>query len=125
MGAGETAIETLLSTNPDPDYVTHAHAGAPPADGAEEGTSPSPSIDSDKENDVEMVNLLHPHSPGQGKSSGLLKPSASGDGILGNQQEQDEDEELLTDVQKPPVKVCFRFKEVWGFNSVFVDLVCL
>lgn len=64
VGVGERAIEALLSTNPDPDHVTHAHAGEGPSPGAAADTSPAPSIDSDKENNVEMVNLLHhPNTP--------------------------------------------------------------
>ncbi|KAL3155586.1 hypothetical protein ABBQ38_010843 [Trebouxia sp. C0009 RCD-2024] len=65
VGVGERAIESLLSTNPDPDHVTHAHAGEAPLPGAAADHSPAPSIDSDKENNVEMVNLLpHPNTPG-------------------------------------------------------------
>lgn len=109
MGLGESAIQSLLSTNPDPDHVTHAHAGERPIEGADGGNSPSPSIDSDKENNVEMVNLLHPNTPGKTSSSQhVFKQDASEDVAVDVQREEDqEEEELLGDVQKP-AKVVMR-----------------
>lgn len=109
MGAGETAIESLLSTNPDPDHVTHAHAGEGPTAGAGANNSPTPSIDSDKENNVEMVNLLHhPNTPG-----GVATPTLGGVkqqrdetfvDIVDEEVQQSEQPGLKVD-QKPPVKV--------------------
>lgn len=110
MGAGETAIESLLSTNPDPDHVTHAHAGEGPSAGAVADHSPTPSIDSDKENNVEMVNLLHhPNTPG-----GVATPSSRGAkqqpddtfvDVAGEDDQQAEQQVLKKD-QKVTVKVC-------------------
>jgi len=111
VGAGESAIASLLSTNPDPDHVTHAHAGERPGEGADEDNSPSPSpsIDSDKENNLEMVNLLHPNTPGKASSPHVFSKQNFADGIVDSLQQEDdqeegEEEELLSDTQKP-VKV--------------------
>ena len=110
VGAGETAIESLLSTNPDPDHVTHAHAGEGPTTGADADNSPTPSIDSDKENNIEMVNLLHhPNTPG-----GVGTPTQGGVkqqrddsfiDIVDEDVKPSEQPGLKVD-QKPPVKVC-------------------
>ena len=109
MGAGETAIESLLSTNPDPDHVTHAHAGEGPSAGADADNSPTASIDSDKENNVEMVNLLHhPNTPG-----GVTTPTPGGVkqqrdetfvDIVDEEVQQSEQPDLKMD-QRPSVKV--------------------
>ncbi len=111
MGAGESAIASLLSTNPDPDHVTHAHAGERPVEGADEDNSPSPSpsIDSDKENNLEMVNLLHPNTPSKASSPHVFNKHNVADGVADNlqqeeHQDEEEEEELLSDSQKP-VKV--------------------
>ena len=100
---GESAITNLLSTNPDPDHVTHAHAGERPVEGAEVGNSPTPSIDSDKENSLEMVNLLHPNTPGKTSTSPHALKQGLSDGAFedGQQEANQEEEELLTDAQKP------------------------
>ena len=111
VGAGESAIASLLSTNPDPDHVTHAHAGERLVEGADEDNSPSPSIDSDKENNLEMVNLLHPNTPGKASTPHVFNKQSVADGIVDNHQQEDdreeeeeEEKELLSDTQKP-VKV--------------------
>lgn len=108
VGAGESAIASLLSTNPDPDHVTHAHAGERPVEGADEDNSPSPSIDSDKENNLEMVNLLHPNTPSKASSPHVFNKQNVVDGIVDDlQQEEDQEDEekdLLSETQKP-VKV--------------------
>ena len=103
VGLGESAITNLLSTNPDPDHVTHAHAGERPVEGAEAGNSPTPSIDSDKENSLEMVNLLHPNTPGKTSTSPHPLKQGVSDGAFedGQQEANQEEEELLTDAQKP------------------------
>ncbi|DBA69271.1 TPA: hypothetical protein ACH3X2_14313 [Trebouxia sp. C0005] len=105
VGAGESAIASLLSTNPDPDHVTHAHAGERPIEGADEDNSPSPSIDSDKENNLEMVNLLHPNTPSKASSPHVFNKQTNVDGIVDNLQQEDqegeEEKELLSDTQKP------------------------
>lgn len=109
LGAGETAIQSLLSTNPDPDHVTHAHTGEGPTAGADADNSSTPSIDSDKENNVEMVNLLHhPNTPGGGTT-----PSPGGSkqrrddsfvDIVDEGVQQSEQPGLKVD-QKPSLKV--------------------
>lgn len=103
MGAGESAIANLLSTNPDPDHVTHAHAGERPVKGADQDNSSSPSIDSDKENNVEMVNLLHPNTPGKiGSPRAFGKQGVADEPVDDSQQEEDQEEEqLLPETQKP------------------------
>lgn len=110
VGAGETAIESLLSTNPDPDHVTHAHAGEAPTPRAGADNSPTPSIDSDKENNVEMVNLLHhPNTPG-----GVGTPTPGGSKQrrsdtfidVADTEDQQSEQPLLKEEQKPSVKVC-------------------
>ena len=110
VAAGETAIESLLSTNPDPDHVTHAHAREGPATGADADNSSTPSIDSDKENNIEMVNLLHhPNTPG-----GVATPTQGGVkqqrddsfvDIVDEDVKPSEQPGLEVD-QKPSVKVC-------------------
>ena len=108
IGAGETAIESLLSTNPDPDHVTLAHAGEGPASGAVADHSPTPSIDSDKENNIEMVNLLqHPNTSGKLDSPHGLKerPASTYDGAA-DEKSQQEEVQLAKDELKPPTKVC-------------------
>ena len=89
--------------------MTHAHAGERPVEGADEDNSPSPSIDSDKENNLEMVNLLHPNTPGKASSPHVFSKQIFADGIVDSLQQEDdqqegEEEELLSDTQKP-VKV--------------------
>ena len=103
VGAGESAIANLLSTNPDPDHVTHAHAGEHPVEGADQDNSSSPSIDSDKENNVEMVNLLHPNTPGKIRSPRTFGKQGVADELVDDsQQEEDQEEEqLLPETQKP------------------------
>lgn len=72
VGAGESAFQTLLSTNPDPDHVTHVstNTAAQEArlnaidDGLSPASSHSPSEDSNKENNVELVNMAYPNTPG-------------------------------------------------------------
>ena len=73
VGAGESAFQTLLSTNPDPDHVTHVSTNT----AAEEARldaellspvsmhSPSASEDSDKENNIELVNMMQPGLSGK------------------------------------------------------------
>ena len=85
--------------------MTYAHAGERPVEGADEDNSPSPSIDSDKENNLEMVNLLHPNTPSKASSPHVFSKQNVADGIVdGPQQEEDqegdEEEELLSDSQK-------------------------
>lgn len=111
VGAGETAIESLLSTNPDPDHVTHAHAGEAPSPRAGADNSPTPSIDSDKENNVEMVNLLHhPNTPG-----GVGTPTPGGSkqqrndtfvDIADGEDQQQLEQPVLKEDHKSSVKVC-------------------
>lgn len=102
VGAGESAIANLLSTNPDPDHVTHAHAGERPIEGADQDNSSSPSIDSDKENNVEMVNLLHPNTPGKISSPRAFGKQQVDDQLVDDSQQEDQEEEqLLTETQKP------------------------
>lgn len=88
--------------------MTHAHAGERPIEGADEDNSPSPSIDSDKENNLEMVNLLHPNTPSKASSPHVFNKQTNVDGIVDNLQQEDqegeEEKELLSDTQKP-VKV--------------------
>ena len=80
-------------------------------EGADEDNSPSPSIDSDKENNLEMVNLLHPNTPSKASSPHVFNKQNVADGIVDSlQQEEDqegeeEEGELLNETQKP-VKVC-------------------
>ena len=114
VGAGETAIESLLSTNPDPDHVTHAHAGEGPTAGADAEDSPTPSIDSDKENNVEMVNLLHhPNTP-----EGVATPTPGGSKPQRDDSFVDEgvqqSEQLKVD-QKPSAKVRLRSSSALAF----------
>ena len=78
-------------------------------EGADEDNSPSPSIDSDKENNLEMVNLLHPNTPSKASSPHVFNKQNVADGIVDDlQQEEDQEgekeEELLSETQKP-VKV--------------------
>ena len=129
MGAGETAIESLLSTNPDPDHVTHAHNGEGPTAGADADNSPAPSIDSDKENNVEMVNLLHhPKTPG-----GAATPTPGGAkqqrddafiDIVDEEVQQSEQPGLGVD-QKPSAQVRQKpqHPSLWGRRSEWL-VVC-
>ena len=108
IGAGESAIETLLDVDPDPDHVTHAHAGDPPMVEEEEDSS-SPSIDSNKENSLEMVNLLHPNTPGKASSGHAFKEDLSERveeaSII--RQEDEEAQQLISDhEEQKPAKVC-------------------
>ena len=89
--------------------MTHAHAGERPVEGAVEDNSPSPSIDSDKENNLEMVNLLHPNTPSKASSPHIFNKQDVADSIVGGlqqeeEQEGEEEEALLSETQKP-VKV--------------------
>ena len=94
VGAGERAIESLLSTNPDPDHVTHAHAGEGPLPRAAADHSPTPSIDSDKENNVEMVNLLpHPNTPGGAADTPLALKQQRDDTFVDVVEEEDQQAE--------------------------------
>ena len=98
----------MLSTNPDPDHVTHAHAGEAPAPAAVSDHSPTPSIDSDKENNIEMVNLLlHPGTSGKLNSPHRLKEEASSSfDDAPDEDSQQEEAHVAKDELKPSTKVC-------------------
>ena len=106
-------MEALLSTDPDPDHVTHAHAGEGPAPEAVSDHSPTPSIDSDKENNVEMVNLLrHPTSPGKpnGPHSQKQPPVHTFVEVAEDEDEEEEqrvEEQLMKDRQESSARVYF------------------
>lgn len=97
VGAGESAMESLLSTNPDPDHVTHVSTLEADSDVNElpltdNGLtrSPAPSEDSNKENSLELVNLVHSStSPRTPKREALkLKTVSSGEVRVDLQEEE-------------------------------------
>ena len=109
VGAGESAMESLLSTNPDPDHVTHVSTIQAEPDGTESylnghASSPqhssTPSEDSNKENSLELVNTVHtsasPRNPpsATGKRAALqLKPVSSSEVRVDLTEEEEQAEE--------------------------------
>lgn len=90
VGAGESAFQTLLSTNPDPDHVTHVSTNTAAEEARQDGdtfspaSSHSPSEDSNKENNAELVSMVHANTPGRQGSEVQLKVFGSGGDRLGS-----------------------------------------
>ena len=125
VGAGERAIESLLSTNPDPDHVTHAHAGEGPLPGAAADHSPAPSIDSDKENNVEMVNLLpHPNTPGGAADTPLGLKQQGDDTFVDVAEEEDQqtEQQPLKGDAHPSSKVGRSFSQ-WHLSTIVFSCI--
>ena len=92
VGAGESAFQTLLSTNPDPDHVTHVSTNTAAEEARQDGdafspaSSHSPSEDSNKENNVELVNMAHANTPGKQDSEVQLKTFGSSGDRFGSEE---------------------------------------
>ena len=146
VGAGESAFQTLLSTNPDPDHVTHVSTNTAAEEARQDGdtfspaSSHSPSEDSNKENNVELVNMVNANTPGRQGSEVQLKTFGSGGDRLGSgevrlsltEEEEQEDTEaqgLLSQQQQKsdepePVRSKVSLKYYSQMLTHFVAMQC-